>query len=147
MIYQQLQADQLSALKSKDTLKLQTVRGIIATIKNKEIDKGSPLTDEEVVAVLQKTKKECMESIDSFTKGGRKDLLEEAKAQLAIVATYLPPEMTDAELVAEIAKIESANKAVISQNPKALIGLCMKALRGKADGSRIMQAINAQQRV
>lgn len=143
MIYQQLQVDQLSALKSQDTLKLQTIRGIIATVKNKEIDKGSPLTDEEVVAVLQKTKKECMESIDSFTKGGRQDLLEEAKAQLAIVSVYLPPEMTDEELQKEVAKIKEANKDVIAQNPKALIGLCMKALRGKADGSRIMQAINA----
>ncbi len=147
MIYQQLQADQLVALKSKDTVKLQTVRGIISTIKNKEIDKGSSLTDEEVVGVLQKTKKECLESIDSFTEGGRQDLLAEAKAQLAIVSAYLPPEMSNEELAAEIAKIAEANRALTAQNPKALIGLCMKSLRGKADGSRIMQAINALQRV
>jgi uncharacterized protein YqeY len=141
MIYQQLQADQLTALKAKDTLKLQTVRGIISAIKNKEIDKGTPLTDEEVVMILQKTKKECLESIDSFTKGERADLVDEAKAQLAVVSTYLPAELSDAELTTLIEDIFQKNKAVIEKNPKALIGLCMKELRGKADGSRIMQAL------
>ena len=143
MIYQQLQTDQLVAMKAKEMDKLQTIRGLISSIKNKEIDKGSALTDDEVILVLQKAKKECLESIDSFTKGGREDLLAEAKAQMAVVASYLPAELTDEELKQTITTIIEQNKAAIDQNPKALIGLCMKALRGKAESNRIMQMIQA----
>lgn len=143
MIYQQLQSDQLAAMKAKNMPTLTTVRGIISAVKNKEIDKGSPLTDEEVVLVLQKIKKECLESVDSFTKGNRPDLLAEAKAQLAVVSSYLPAELTDEELTKVVSQIMQDNKQTIDHNPKALIGLCMKALRGKADSTRIMQIIQA----
>jgi hypothetical protein len=143
MIYQQLQSDQLAAMKAHETAKLLTIRGIISAIKNKEIDKGSALTDNEVVLVLQKAKKECLESIDSFTKGWRQDLLDEAKIQLQIVASYLPAELSDDELKTLVTTIVENNKAAIEKNPKALIGLCMKELRGKAESTRIMQIIQS----
>ena len=141
MLYQQLQSEQIAALKSKDTLKLQTIRGIIAQIKNKEIEKKGPLTDEEVLGVIKKTKKELLESIDSFTKGGRADLIEESQKQLALVSTYLPPELTDAELLKAVKDLIASNSEAISKNPKAIIGICMKELKNKADSARIMSAL------
>jgi len=147
MILQQLQAEQITALKSKESLKLQTIRGIIAQIKNKEIDKGSALTDEEALEVIKKIKKEYTESVDSFTKGGRTELLEEAKQQLAIVTSYLPAEISDEELDTSIKTILEKNVALIAQNPKTAIGLCMKELRGKADSSRILAALKKFQTV
>lgn len=145
MIYQQLQAEQITALKSKDTLKLQTIRGIIAQIKNKEIEKKAPLSDEEVLGVIKKTKKELLESIESFTKGGRADLTEESQNQLKIVNGYLPPEMSDEELKTAIAALIESNKEAIAKNPKAIIGICMKELRNKADSSRIMAELQKMQ--
>lgn len=147
MILQQLQAEQITALKSKDALKLQVVRGIISQIKNKEIEKHAPLSEDECLDVIKKIKKEFVESVDSFTKGGRTDLLDEAKKQLAIVSTYLPAEISDEELFSSIKKIINTNASLISQNPKTAIGLCMKELRGKADSSRILSAINTIQSV
>ena len=138
MIYQQLQAEQITALKTKDSLKLQTIRGIIAQIKNKEIEKKGELTDDEVLVVIKKVKKELCESIESFTKGGRTDLIEESQNQLKIVTAYLPPEMSDEELKKAINNLVNSNQEAIAKNPKAIIGICMKELRGKADSSRIM---------
>lgn len=145
MLYEQLQAQQITALKTKDTLKLLTLRGIIAQIKNKEIDKGGSLTEEEVVAVIRKTKKELLESIESFTKGGRTDLTEESQKQLVIVSAYLPPELTEMELEKEVRTLINANAEAIAKNPKAIIGICMKELKNKAESSRILAALQKVQ--
>jgi uncharacterized protein len=145
MLYEQLQAEQITALKTKDTLKLMTLRGIIAQIKNKEIDKGSALSDEDVLGVIKKTKKELLESIESFTKGGRADLTEESQKQLVIVQAYLPAEITDGELEKEIKSLIESNQAAIAKNPKAIIGICMKELKSKAESSRILAALQKVQ--
>lgn len=128
-------------MKAKDVLKLQTVREIISKIKNKEIDKGGPLVDEEVLEVVKKIKKEVLESIESFEKGGRADLVEETKKQLVIVTSYLPAEISDEELKAQVASLLEKNKDAIAKNPKASIGICMKELRSKADSARILAAL------
>lgn len=145
MLYEQLQAEQITALKTKDTLKLLTLRGIIAQVKNKEIDKGSALTDEEVLSVVKKTKKELLESIESFTKGGRADLTEESKKQLELVSAYLPAELTDEELEKAVRSLFAANTEAIAKNPKAIIGICMKELKNKAESSRILAALQKVQ--
>lgn len=145
MLYQQLQVEQITALKTKDTLKLLTLRGIIAQIKNKEIDKGSLLSEEEVLLVIKKTKKELLESIESFTKGGRADLTEESQKQLILVSAYLPPELSDEELKKQIRMLIDANKDAIAKNPKAIIGICMKNLKDKADSSRILAMLQKVQ--
>ena len=136
-----MQAEQITALKSKDTVKLQTIRGIIAQIKNKEIEKKAPLSEDEVLSVIKKAKKELLESIESFTKGGRADLIDESQKQLAIVNAYLPPELTDEELQKAISTLIENNKEAIAKNPKAIIGICMKELRNKAESSRILMAL------
>jgi len=135
----QLQAEQITAMKSKDTLRLQVIREILAQIKNKEIAIGRELSEEEITTVIQKIKKEALESIDSFTKGKRNDLVEETQKQLHIIVSFLPPELTNEQLQQTIQVILNTNTLVIAKNPKAAIGLCMKELRGKADSARIME--------
>lgn len=141
MLYEQLQAEQITAMKAKEVLKLQTIREIISKIKNKEIDKGGPLVDEEILEVIKKIKKEILESVESFEKGGRADLVAETKKQLAIVTSYLPAEISDEELKAQITALLEKNKDVIAKNQKASIGICMKELRSKADSARILAAL------
>lgn len=141
MLRQKLQDDQLAALKTGAKDKLSVLRFIIAQIQNKEIDKKSELNDEETLSVLKKIAKELKESIDAFIKGNRADLVEANKKQLEIVSQYLPAEITDEELKKEVKKIISDNKAVYEQNKKAIIGICMKFLKSKADPSRIMKVL------
>ncbi|KKQ24471.1 MAG: hypothetical protein US40_C0003G0009 [Candidatus Roizmanbacteria bacterium GW2011_GWC2_37_13] len=137
MLRQKLQDDSLAALKTGDKEKLSVLRFIIAQIKNKEIDKNPPaggeLNDEETLVVLKKIAKELKESIEAFEKGNRPDLVKENKKQLVVVSQYLPAEITEEELKKEIEKIIADNKAIYDQNPKAIIGICMKQLKAKAD--------------
>lgn len=144
MLRQKLQDDALFALKSGDKDKLSLLRFIIAQIQNKEIEKKDKLNNEETVAVIKKVARELKESIDAFEKGGRSELVEANKKQLEIVASYLPAEITDEELNAEIEKILAENKNTVKKNPKAAIGMVMGRLKAKADPSRIMSALKAR---
>lgn len=141
MLQQKLQDDQIAALKAGEKDKLSVLRMIISQIKNQEIEKKAGLNDEEVVAVLKKFVKELNESIVAFTKGKRTDLVSETKKQLSIVTPYLPAEISDDELKKEIDKVIKENQSVFDNNRRAIIGICMKALKPKADGSRIMKVL------
>lgn len=145
MLRQKLQDDQIAALKSGDKIRLNVLRFILAQIKNKEIDKNPPaggeLTDEETMVVLRKVIKELKESVEAFEKGGRKELAEDSKKQLEIASAYLPKEIGDEELKTEIEKVIKENQAVFDNNQKAIIGICMKQLKSKADPGRIMKML------
>jgi uncharacterized protein YqeY len=142
VLKEKLQSDQIQALKSGDKDKLSALRYILAQIKNKEIEKRADITDDDVVIVLKKIAKELRESIEAFEKGGRKDLVNEYKKQLEIVLPYLPKEMSDEELEKAINEVIEKNKELHEKNQKAIIGICMKELRLKADSSRIIAIIN-----
>lgn len=88
MIKKKLQDEQLAALKSGNQEKLSTLRYILAQIQNKEIEKKTQLSDEEVIAVLKKITKELKESVNAFEKGGRSDLVAQYEKQLDIVTPY-----------------------------------------------------------
>lgn len=141
MIQQKIQTDQIIALKAGQSQTVTTLRYILAQIKNKEIEKQIPLTDEETIQILRKIAKELKESIDAFTKGARQDLVAEYQKQLEIVQPYLPQEMSDEDLKKEIQTIIDTNKETVQKNPKMAIGLCMKALRSKADSLRIIMLL------
>src|SRR3990167_7084050 len=111
MLKQKIYQDQIQALKKHDQEKLSILRYILAQIKNQEIEKkssqskgGLDLTDDETISVLRKNVKELNESIESFKKGGRQDLVLEYQKQLQVVSSYLPKELSDEELEQEIEK-------------------------------------------
>lgn len=141
MLRQKLQDDQISALKAGDKIKLNVLRFILAQIKNKEIDKKSELDDEETIVVLRKVVKELKESVEAFEKGGRKELVDENKKQLEIASVYLPVEINDKELKKEVEKVIKENQDVFDNNKKAIIGICIKQLKPKADPGRIMKVL------
>lgn len=141
MLRQKLQTDQIVALKGGDKVKLDILRFILSQIKNKEVDKKSELSDEETLSVLKKIAKELRESIEAFDKGNRKDLSESSKKQLEVVSTYLPAEISDEDLKAEVNRVISENKSVFENNQKAIIGICIKELKSKADPGRIMKVL------
>jgi uncharacterized protein YqeY len=145
MLRDVLQEDQIKALKSHDSVRLETLRYILAQIKNKEIEKKAPLADEETISTLQKIAKQMEESLEAFKKCKSADFAASNQTQFYILKTYLPAQLSDEEINTEIKKVMEANKAAIEANPKILIGMCMKELRGRADGNRIMRAIQSLQ--
>lgn len=138
MLRDKLQADQVAALKSGDKTKLNALRYVLSQIKNKEIEKKDMLNDEEVIGVLRKNVKELRESIEAFTKGGRQDLAAEYEQQFAIISPYLPAEMSDNDLKKAVQAIVDKNQNLAQTNANALIGVCMKELKNKAEPGRIV---------
>lgn len=141
MIVKKLQDEQINSLKLGDKTRLEIIRYILAQIKNREIEKKGELTDEEAVTVLKKIAKELKESIEASQKGQREDLASGYQKQLEIVSEYLPAEISDEKLKKEIDALIDKNRDLYTKNPKAIIGICVKELRSKADPSRIMKIL------
>lgn len=136
--------DLKEALKKKDASRLSVLRMLKSDIKYKEIDKGSELSDDEVLSVLASSMKKRRDSIEQFEKGGRDDLASREKAELEVVLRYVPEQLTESELLDIIAR---AIKDVNATGPSSL-GMVMKEImpkvRGRADGKTVNQIVSSQ---
>lgn len=97
-VAEQFSDDLKKALKSGDKDALSVIRIIKATIKNREIEKGTPLNDEEIYSVLQSLVRQGRESLEQFSQGGRADLAEREKRHVLIVQSYLPQQLSEEEI-------------------------------------------------
>lgn len=134
MLLEQITKDLEDATRKQDPLVLKTIRFILSEIHYAEIDKQSKLTDEEVVAVLQKEVKKRNEAIELMRKGNRMELVEEELKKIEVIKKYLPTQLSDEEISVFIKQTrEKIPQAQMGQ----LIGAVMGEVKGKADGSRV----------
>ena len=140
-IFERLDGELKEALKSGAKLKLSVIRMIKASLKNKEIDKTGKLTPEEIVSVLSTMVKQRRDSMEQFSAAGRADLVEKEKAELEIVQSYLPKQLSSQE-VDDI--ILSAIRECNASSP-AEMGMVMKLvspkIKGVADGKAVNQRV------
>lgn len=122
--------DLKESLKNRDTIRASVIRMLLASIKNKEVDKRGILTEDEFFSIVKKSINQHNESIESFRKGNRLDLVEKEEKELAILNTYLPAQVSEEDLVNEI---ESAIALVGAQNQKDM-GKVIKHLLDKFPG-------------
>jgi hypothetical protein len=129
-ISERLSDDFKKALKSGDRELVSVIRMIKAAVKNKEIEKGRTLNDDEICAVLMSFVRQRKESIDHFLKGGRQDLVEKERRELSIIQSYLPPQLTEEEIK------EMIKEAIDETGASSLkdIGKVMKVIMSKAKG-------------
>lgn len=134
-ISEQIQADMVAAMRSREELKLSTLRMVKAAIKNKEIDKRAPLDEKEAQQVLSTMIKQRRDSIEQFTKGGRQELAEKEAAEIKLIEAYLPQAMGE-EQIAEVVK---ATIAEMGSPTMKEMGNVMKAAMAKlqASGARV----------
>ena len=97
-IIQQLEGDLKAAMVAKENARRDTLRLVLADMKNKKIELGRELEEEEAVAVLAKAKKSRQDSLSQYSEAGRDDLAAVEKAEIAVIAVYLPEEMGEDEL-------------------------------------------------
>jgi uncharacterized protein YqeY len=134
---ERLLQDMKEAMRAKDKVRLSTIRMINSLIKNAEIDKRGELTDDEIVQLLMKYAKQRREAIEMYEKGGRQDLVEKEKAELAVVESYLPKQLSEEE-IRELVK--EAIEAVGASSPKDLgkvMQYVMPKVKGRAEGSLV----------
>jgi len=132
-ISEQVQKDMVAAMKSKDELRLSTLRMVKAALKNKEIEKREALTDQEAMAVLGTLIKQRKDSIEQFTKGGRLELADKEAAEIRIIEGYLPKAVGEEEIAATV-------RAVIGEMGSATMkdmGAVMKNVMARFAGARV----------
>ena len=112
------------ALRAGNHTKLSVIRLLKSSIKNREIEKMAPLTDEEVIEIIMTALKQRRESIEQFQKGGREDLVQKEKSELEVLQTFLPQQLSEEELVGEI---QAVIREVGASSPKDM-GKVMKIL-------------------
>ena len=135
MLLKQIEKDMMEALKNKDRVKAGVLRLLISKCKNKAIEVGHELSDQEVIKVLQGAAKQHKESIRMYKEGNRDDLVDAEMNELQIVESYLPSMMSEDEvrrLVENI--IEEVGASQMSDFGKVM-PLVMKRGAGKVDGS------------
>ena len=126
--------DLAGALKSGQKEKLLILRMVKSAIKNAEIEKGDPLNDDEVSAVLSTFAKRAKDSIEQFTQGGREELAEKEKAQLAIIEEYLPKQLGEDDLRGMIKDAIQEQGAVGMKDMGKVMKALMVKAKGKVDG-------------
>jgi uncharacterized protein YqeY len=132
--------DMKTAMRAGDKERLATIRLIMAAIKQREVDERITLDDSQVLAAVEKMIKQRKEAITQFASGGRADLVAKETAEIAILQTYLPAQMSDAEIDGLIAEaIASSGAASIKD-----MGKVMAAVKAKAQGRADMGAVSAR---
>lgn len=101
-IGEQVQKDMVDAMRSRDELRLSTLRMVKSALKNKEIDKRAPLDEKEAQQVLATLIKQRKDSIEQFTKGGRQELADKEAAEIKVIEGYLPKAMGEEEITAAV---------------------------------------------
>ena len=117
------------------------MRLLNAAIKNRAIEKGKDavLTEDEVLQVLTREAKKRKESVEAFTKGGRPELAEKEKIELALVESYLPKQMAREEVVVAVEKVLA--RLADKSNAGLVMKAVMQELKGKADGKMISEVV------
>lgn len=141
MLTQKLQEDLKQAQLARDEVKVSTLRLLLSEIKNTEIAKGKELEDQEVVSVIQKEAKKRRESIESFRKGKREELAQKEEAELKILSTYLPAQLTTEELGKLVDEAIMQTKASTLEDMGKVMSIVMGKVAGKADGGTISQLV------
>lgn len=144
MLTDKIAADMKEAMRAKDAPRLSTLRVLKSAIEYHKIaKKQEQLTDADVTAVIKKQIKQRQDSIEGFEKGGRADLVEKEKAELAVLKSYLPEDLSQAQ-VEEVIK---ATIAELGATSKADMGRVMKAVQekiaGRADNRLVSQLVAA----
>ncbi|MGH8140720.1 MAG: GatB/YqeY domain-containing protein [Steroidobacteraceae bacterium] len=132
--------DMKAAMRSGQKERLGTIRLILAAIKQREVDERITLDDTQVLAAVEKMIKQRKEAITQFQAGGRADLVARESAEVAVLQTYLPAQMSEAEIDLLIAEAMASTGA---QSVKDM-GKVMGAVKAKAQGRTDMGALSAR---
>ena len=142
---EKLQADLTEAIRSRDEVKSGTIRMLLSAITNEEVagKAAKVLTDAEIITVLSRETKKRREAVEAFTAAKRDDLANKEKAEAAVIAQYLPEQLSEAEIKKMITEAITETNAA----GPAGMGLVMKVLQpkiaGKADGGIVSSLVKA----
>ncbi len=144
MLTQQIRTEMTAAMKAKDHVKLDTLRGAITAFTNELVAKGKKPTDEledkDAIAVLKKLAKQRKEAVEAFTTGGRAELAAKEAAELKILEAYVP-QGASREEIEKVARAKKEEMNVDASGMGKLTGAVMKEFAGRADGNDVKEVV------
>ncbi len=141
---QQISDDMKAAMRAKDVARLAAVRLLLAAIKQREVDERIELSDADVVAVIEKMLKQRRDSISQYEAAGRQELADVEKFEVGVLQTYMPQQLSEAEIDAAIAEAVAATGAAGPQDMGKVMGVLKPKLAGRADMGKVSALIKAQ---
>jgi uncharacterized protein YqeY len=138
---ERIDTDIKQALKSGAKDKLSALRMLSAALKNKQIDKRRPLTEEEVVETVRSLIKQRKDSIEQFAKGGRQDLVDKETAEVGVLEVYLPQQLSREELEAMVRDAVTQTGAQGAKDMGKVMKALVPAVGGRADGKLLSELV------
>ncbi len=139
---EQIRADMTESMKARTAERTSTLRMLQSAIKNEQINVGHELSDEEVLSILRKAVKQRLDSIDQYTKGNRPELAAKEQSEMDMLKTYLPPELTDAELESGLREIITTTGAQSKKDLGKVMKEASIRYKGRADGKKIQEIVS-----
>ncbi len=138
---EKIRNDLTVAMKAGEALRVSVIRMLLSELNYKKIDLQRDLTDQDIFGVISKEVKKRKEAVESFTAGGRKEQAAGEQKEAEILSQYLPAQMSDEEILIEVAKIIKT----LGEEERKNFGLVMRAvtpvLKGKADGATVARVV------
>jgi len=134
---EQIENDLKSSMKSGDNTARGVLRMLFSDIKNVEINERKKISDEKIIEIIKKNIKSRKDSVEQYTKGNRKDLASQEKAELEILEKYMPEQMSEEEVRKIVVDIISKSEAVGASDFGRVMGVVMKEIGNKADGGLV----------
>jgi len=141
---EQINDDLKAAMRGGDVARRDTIRLLLAALKQREVDERKVLTDADVLAIIEKMLKQRRDSISQFEQGGRQDLADREKQELALLQAYMPQALGDDEIATAVAAAVAAAGAATPADMGKVMALLKPQLAGRADMSKVSAAVKAQ---
>jgi uncharacterized protein YqeY len=129
------------ALKGKQAVALSTLRMLKSALRHREVDLKRQVTEEELQAVINTQVKQRREAINEYTKAGRPDLAHKEEEELGILLSFLPPQLSEEELQAEVSRIIQEVGATSPKDLGKVMKSAMAQLAGRADGKAVQEIV------
>src|SRR3989338_6343544 len=147
MISAKIREELTAAMKARDSVKMNTLRGLLTAFTNELVAKGikpqEQISDEDALAVIKRAVKQRKDSIEQFRAGNREDLAQKEEAELKILETYMPAQMSREQI--EVVAKQVKEKLGITDKSKMgqFVGAVMKELKGQADGAVVKEVVES----
>lgn len=140
MIAERIEADLKEAMKARKESVVSALRMVRSAVKNKQIDVGHALSDDETQAILKSMVKQYKDALQDFEKSGRTDLADAQRSEITLLEAYLPAQMSDAEIETLVSKAIAETSATRADAGR-VVGAVMKAAAGRADGNAVKAVV------
>ncbi|OGS90255.1 MAG: glutamyl-tRNA amidotransferase [Gallionellales bacterium GWA2_60_18] len=141
---QQITDDMKAAMRARETARLGAIRLLLAAMKQREVDERIELTDADVLAIIDKMLKQRRDSISQYEAAGRQDLVDVEKFEVSVLQTYMPQQMSEAEVAAAIEQAVAASGAAGAQDMGKVMAILKPQLAGRADLGKVSGLVKAR---